>query len=230
MDYFVGKLGVIGWFLGLVVILPSLIAYVLGLSFSLDVTILRDTFPLLVACLAYGAIVVVSAGTLMLALSSLSRNSRYVALFWVVLWFVSGIVATILTGVDSDQRRSRLYQAQHAARQARQPGGNVALAREEARRAQEAFYADELLAMKDNWRPTVSYTANLSRVGQRLLDVDSAWLKLSELQPPSHRDQFLLGTLGPQYPWYWSAGVLAALLGLSACILNFRVRSLDRLK
>src|SRR5262249_42794997 len=154
--------------------------------------------------------------------------SRYVALFWVVLWFVSGIVAGILTGVDADQRRSRLYQAQHAARQARQPGGNV-LAREEARRAQAEFYAAQLEASRDNWRPMVSYTANLSRVGQRLLDVDSAWLKLSELQPPGlNRDQFLLGTLGPQYPWYWSAGVLAALLGLSACILNFRVRSLDR--
>jgi ABC-2 type transport system permease protein len=225
VDYFVGKLGVIGWFLGLVVILPSLIAYVLGLLFSLDVTILRDTFPLLVACLAYGAIVVVSAGSLMLALSSLSRNSRYVALFWVVLWFVSGIVASILLGVDQSERRMAHFRAQQAAHR---PGAKP-FAREEARRAQEAFYAEELRA-KDNWRPMVSYTANLSRVGQRLLDVDSAWLKLSELQPPGHRDQFLLGTLGPQYPWYWSAGVLAALLGLSACILNFRVRSLDRLK
>ena len=50
------------------------------------------------------------------------------------------------------------------------------------------------------------------------------------LYPPEERDQFLLSTLGPQYPWYWSAGVLAILLGLSACILNYRVRSLDRLR
>jgi hypothetical protein len=76
----------------------------------------------------------------------------------------------------------------------------------------------------------VSYTANLSRVGQRLLDVDAAWVELSRLRPPGERDQFLLDNLGPQYPWYWSAGMLAALLGLSACILNYRVRSLDRLK
>ena len=27
--------------------------------------------------------------------------------------------------------------------------------------------------------------------------------------------------MGPQYPWYWSAAVLAGLFGLSACILNF---------
>ena len=34
----------------------------------------------------------------------------------------------------------------------------------------------------------------------------------------------------PQYPWYWSATVLTVLFGLSVCLLNYRVRSLDRLK
>jgi ABC-2 type transport system permease protein len=233
IDYFLGKLGIIAWFLGMVVILPSLLAYALGLLFSLDVTILWDTFPLLVACLAYGAVVVVSAGSLMLALSALSRNSRYVALSWVALWFVTGIVASILSSVDGDQRRSRLYREQHAARQAQQPGAKPADQRawqEAAQKAQADFYTEELRAARGNWRPMVSYTANLSRVGQRLLDVDAAWVRLSELQPPAARDQFLLSTLGPQYPWYWSAGVLVTLLGLSACILNIRVRSLDRLR
>jgi hypothetical protein len=35
--------------------------------------------------------------------------------------------------------------------------------------------------------------------------------------------------MGPQFPWYWSAGVLVGLFGLSACILNL-VKSLDKLK
>ena len=34
----------------------------------------------------------------------------------------------------------------------------------------------------------------------------------------------------PQYPWIWSAGVLAGLLGLSLWILSTRVKSLDRLR
>ncbi|MFO0846122.1 MAG: hypothetical protein U0797_27695 [Gemmataceae bacterium] len=240
IDYFVGKLGVIAWFLALVVILPSLLAYALGLLFSLDVTILWDTLPLLAACLAYGAVVVVSSGTLMLALSSLSRNSRYVALFWVALWFVSGIVASILTGIEGDQRRSRLYRQQQAARQAlplagkpRNPEKALAeqrVAQEAARKAMDEFKEGERRAAQGNWRPMVSYTGNLSRVGQRLLDVDAAWVKVSQFQPPEAREQFLLNTLGPQYPWYWSAGLLAALFGLSACTLNVRVRSLDRLR
>jgi ABC-2 type transport system permease protein len=230
IDYFLGKLGVIGWFLGMVVIVPSLIAYVLGLLFSLDITILWDTFPLLLACLAYGAVIVLSAGMLMLALSSLSRNSRYIALFWMALWFVGGIVASILDGVATDQRRVRSYRNQAAHYQQPRTPAEQRAWQEKFQKAQADFYAEELQAAQSNWRPLVSYTANLSRIGQKLLDTDGAWKKWSLLKPPETRDAFLLGSLGPQYPWYWSAGVLAALLGLSAWILNLRVRSLDRLR
>jgi hypothetical protein len=44
------------------------------------------------------------------------------------------------------------------------------------------------------------------------------------------RDRFLLDQLGPQYPWYWSAAVLAALFALSVWILKRSIKSLDRLK
>ena len=96
IDYFLGKLGVIVAFLGMVIIVPSLAAYVLGLLFSLDITIVRDTFGILLASIAYGLVIAVSAGLLILALSSLSRNSRYVALFWLGIWFVSSTVSGVL--------------------------------------------------------------------------------------------------------------------------------------
>ena len=75
----------------------------LGLLFSLDITIVRDTFAMLLASIAYGLVIAVSAGLLMLALSSLSRNSRYVALFWLAVWFVSGIVGTSLEAVEAQR-------------------------------------------------------------------------------------------------------------------------------
>jgi ABC-2 type transport system permease protein len=238
IDYFVGKLGVIGWFLSLVIILPSLIAYVLGLLFSLDITIVRDTFRLLLACLAFGGVVMLSAGTLMLALSSLSRNSRYIALFWVGLWFVTSIVGGILNGVNEEQRRfedSRKVAGSQAAAQPRNkplnPEDRVAEqhARDEAmQKVAEEIQEDDLRADQANWRWLPSYSANLSRVGQELLSTDAAKAKIAKLYGPHVHLEFLAH--GPQYPWYWSAGVLAVLFGLSACILNFRVRSLDRLK
>jgi ABC-2 type transport system permease protein len=210
-DYFLGKLGVIVAFLAMVIIVPSLIAYVLGLLFSLDITIVRDTFGILLASIAYGLVIALSAGFLILALSSLSRNSRYIALFWLGIWIVSSTLSGILGEIDREQRV-------HQARRAVQEAGR------------EDIPADELLAAKTNWRPLVSYTANLSRVGQHLLGTDACWDKLSQLQPVSQRRQFLLEFQGAQYPWYWSAVVLAGLLGLSVCILNFAIKSLDRLR
>jgi ABC-2 type transport system permease protein len=240
IDYFVGKLGVIGWFLGTVVILPSLIAYVLGLLFSLDITIVRDTWPLLLACLAYGAVIVVSAGTLILALSSLSRNSRYIALFWVALWFVTAIVANILNEVNSQQRGFAQRQMQAAVNPFQQefgkkmtPEQQAALQRammEWAKKMRDDSEAEELHAAQTNWRPLVSYTGNLSRIREQLLGTDTVWEELSKLEPAEARHSFLMRNLGPQYPWHWSAGILAALFGLSTWILHFRVRSLDRLR
>lgn len=239
IDYFLGKLGVVVVFLGLVLVVPSVIAYVLGLLFSLDLSILRDTFQLLLACVAYGAVMSVSAGLLILALSALSRNSRYVGLFWLAVWFVSSIVGTVLAEVNREHRTHqtvrRMRDAEReamVAQPSRPPDGqrNVVAPRVPQRDLWAEIQREEREAAKTDWRPMVSYTANLSRVGRRWLGADASWVKMAETVPAEQRDQFLLENMGPQYPWYWSAAVLAGLLGLSVCILNFRVRSLDRLK
>jgi len=211
IDYFLGKLGVIVAFVGMVMIVPSIAAYVLGMLFSLDITIVRDTLGLLLAVIAYGLVIAVSAGMLVLALSSLSRNSRYIALLWLGIWFVSGITATVLDEVDRQQRMH----------EAGQPGSFL--------RSSEVAAA-ELEAAKTNWRPLVSYATNLERIGQELLGTDACWERLAQLQPLGQRDVFLSANFGLRYPWYWSAAVLAALLGLSACILKYSIKSLDRLK
>src|SRR4029078_1393726 len=47
IDYFVGKLGVIVALISAVIIVPSVFAYLFGLLFSLDITIIRDTSRIL---------------------------------------------------------------------------------------------------------------------------------------------------------------------------------------
>ena len=240
IDYFLGKLGVVVVFLGSVLVVPSVIAYVLGLLFSLDLTIVRDTFRLLLACVGYGAVMSVSAGLLILALSSLSRNSRYVGLFWLAIWFVSSIVGTVVAAVNQEHRAQQQYrrayeadQAARAAAQARTPEERQRHAMEQQavyRNAWQEVQRERLEASRTDWRPLLSYTANLSRIGRHWLGADASWERLAQTVPAGERDRFLLENTGPQYPWYWSAAVLAGLLGLSVCILNFRVRSLDRLK
>jgi ABC-2 type transport system permease protein len=226
LDYFAGKLGVIAVYLSAVMIIPVLLAYGIGVAFSLDPLVLRDTWRVLVGSLLLAVIVVVSAGTLILAISSLSRNSRYVGAMWIGIWMISEISAGVL-----DQTIHR------------------------------------------EWCPLLSYTANLGRVREALLDTGTAWHKVDVLfrksrdqilragrpgpfgrgrkgfnvsvdqrppalppPPPSPREADGTSRGGqdaeqtPSYPWQWSAGVLAGLAALSLWILATRVRSLDRLR
>ena len=239
IDYFMGKLGVIGAFLGMVLIIPSIVAYVLGLLFSLDLSIIPDTLPLLAASVGYGIVMTLSTGLFILALSSLTRNSRYIALFWLAVWFISSVVGGVLASVDQEHRRHAAYR-RSAEISVAQPNANRPPADRQREQAahmadtrqmrQQEWLAEEQQAAKSNWRPMVSYTANLSRIGQAMLNTDAAWRKLSLNKPAEERDRFLLENLGSQYPWYWSAAVILGLMGLSACILNFRIKSLDRLK
>src|SRR6185437_8105204 len=111
-----------------------------------------DTARVLAASVAFGAIVVVSAGLLMLALSSLSRNSRYVGAMWLGFWFISSMASGVLEG---------------------------------------AVHAD--------WCPLVSYTRNLNRVRDALLDAGTAWDRVTSLTEVSPREipGFGGGPFGP---------------------------------
>jgi ABC-2 type transport system permease protein len=223
IDYFLGKLGVIVAFIGMVIIIPAVVAYVLGMLFSLDITIVRDTYRILLASVAYGLLIAVSSGMLMLALSSLSRNSRYVALFWLCIWLVSFTVSAILEQVDYQQRRSQAWSAVQT------PG--VATSRRANRQNfEEALLNDVQAAAKSNWRPLISYRANLARLGGQMLGTNASVEKLAQLQPRQFGPGFIQRAMGTQYPWYWSAVVLAALFGLSVCILKLSIKSLDRLR
>jgi ABC-2 type transport system permease protein len=235
VDYFVGKLGIIATFVGMVTVVPSLIAYVLGLLFSLDITIVRDTFPLLLSSIAYGLVIAVSAGLFMLALSSLSRNSRYIGLSWIGICFVGYLVALFLNGMDEEQRQIESRRAMAHQRASLQPQSpeqaqKERLAADAHQKALEDTQSEEVRANKTNWRWLVSYVDNLTRVGRHLLGTQACWEKLSELRSSSDRESFMQEHAGPRYPWYWSAAVLAGIFGLSVCILNFRVKSLDRLR
>src|SRR5262245_11077344 len=235
IDYFLGKLGVIAVFLGAIMVAPAIIAWLLGVIFSLDFGVIKDTFGIMLASVISGVVVVLSAGTLMLALSSLSRNSRYVGAFWIGIWFVSGSVAGILSAfhVESIRREAFAAAMQDQPRFDRPPPGQRPTreyidAMNKARDASLQHYAD---AIRDDWRPVLSYTANLMRLESWLMDTSGALGPLfGVFTRGGNADVAVAAVAGPQYPWYWSAGVLAGIFGLSVWILRTRVKSLDRLK
>jgi ABC-2 type transport system permease protein len=283
VDYFAGKLGVVGFFLGSTVVVPALAAYLLGLAFSLDLSVIRDTHRIVWASLGYGLVIIVSAGTLMLALSALSRRTIYVGLTWAGLCFVSLTVSSILVGIRSETMRRHVIRERMsrwaeenppppgiqmhpghpypiirnpAFYDAQRPGGPGASPEVEEQRRWYRAWSEAHLRARDeadvvvaeerrrDWLPLCSYPTNLERMGEWLLDTDSAWVAFGRAQRP--RPVFLPGAevmmLEPaneraladsrawQYPWYWSAGTLAGLALLSALVLTRQVKSLDRLK
>jgi ABC-type transport system involved in multi-copper enzyme maturation permease subunit len=108
VDYFCGKLGVIGFFLAATILVPALAAYVLGVGFSLDLSVVRDTYRILLASILYSIVILISAGTLMLALSSLSRRTIYVGLAWVGFWFISSTTSSVLIGIRAETARHQV--------------------------------------------------------------------------------------------------------------------------
>src|SRR5579875_715629 len=56
LDYFLGKMGVIGALVASVAVGPALFAYLVGVCFSFDLSVVKDTYPVLLASVAYGLI------------------------------------------------------------------------------------------------------------------------------------------------------------------------------
>jgi ABC-2 type transport system permease protein len=279
LDYLLGKLGVIGVLVAAVAVGPAVFAYLVGVGFSLDLGVVRDTYPVLLASAGYGLVITLSVGTLILAMSSLSRRSLYVGIAWAGLWLISGTVGSILTAFHRETLHQELVQGEMAGwleknpppqgvemrgpypifgpRPAgrKPPGQNREVDRwfrgwaEAYQQAQDRVQPREAEALRNDWRPLCSYVANLERIGDRLLGTDGAWVTFGRAAERSRaaleRGPFGLGgararppvnehrladEMVPQYPWVWSAGVLAGLVGLSTWTLTRRVRSLDRLR
>ena len=285
-DYFAGKLGVIGYFLAATVVIPAIGAYLLGLAFSLDLSVIRDTHRLIWSGLLYGLIITASAGTLMLALSSLSRRSIYVGLAWAGFVFLTHMLSSALVGIHGDDSRQKivqeglqtwirdhpppqgvemsgLYPRNRYIAPARPLGGVIPAVNADVRardkwmeswslvynRLNTEAQSSRIVASSTDWRPVLSYGTNLDRMGDWLLDTDSAWVLLGRtierpraaLGPLARgggvpvpagpaNDRMLADRMSLQYPWYWSAGTLAGLGLFSMVVLARRVKSLDRLK
>lgn len=294
LDYFLGKLGVIGALVASVAVGPAVFAYVVGLAFCLDLSVVKDTYPILLASVAYGLVITLSAGTLILAMSSLTRRSLYIGITWAGLWIISSMVGGILTEIHRNSVRNdirimemdrwfdqhpppqgarinriRNHQSPVMHRDPKTGKYQLAGLRPEQGKEGERWFqtwaraqvqawetaqTETGAAMRGNWRPLCSYVANLERMADLLLETDSAWVNIGRgvergrraaferglraapfrrgaaRELPASNERQLADQMVPQYPWWWSAGVLAGLLGLSTWTLTRRVKSLDRLR
>jgi len=103
-EYIAGKLAILMTYLGVATLAPSLLLVLMQMAFSGSTAIVRD-HPWLPAALAVAAIirVAVSSAT-MLALSSLSRSARYVAILYTgVVFFAEAMYGVLLFVIGSNR-------------------------------------------------------------------------------------------------------------------------------
>ncbi len=104
LEYIAGKLGVLLLYLALVTVVPALLLLVMQVVLSGSVGLVVDTPTLVPAIVVASAIRVVVPAVTMLALSSLSNSTRYVALMYTGVIFFSEAMYGVLTFVTGSSR------------------------------------------------------------------------------------------------------------------------------
>jgi ABC-type transport system involved in multi-copper enzyme maturation permease subunit len=104
MEYIIGKLTVLAVFLAWVTVLPALLLLVLQVMFSGSIQFLKDNAFLIPAVTLASLLRVLVAAFTMLALSSLSKSSRYVAVMYTGVIFFTDAVYGVLRLITGSSR------------------------------------------------------------------------------------------------------------------------------
>ena len=103
-EYIAGKLAILVLFLVSVTFLPAMMLLVTQAMFAGDLTFVRNNIYLVPAITLYSVLLVLLASTTMLALSSMSKSSRFVAVMYAGLFFFTLALFTTLRGITGSTK------------------------------------------------------------------------------------------------------------------------------
>jgi ABC-2 type transport system permease protein len=98
-EYIAGKLAILFIFLVAVTFLPAMMLLLTQAAFAGNLTFIRNNIYLLPAITLFSLIQVLLAATTMLALSSMSKSSRFVAVMYAGLFFFTTALFNALRGI-----------------------------------------------------------------------------------------------------------------------------------
>ena len=98
-EYVFGKLAILMAFLALVTWLPAIVLLVVQISFAGNFTFFRNNVFLFPAITVFSFVQVTAVATAMLALSSLSKSSRYVGILYAAVLFFTQAIYGVLYAV-----------------------------------------------------------------------------------------------------------------------------------
>jgi ABC-2 type transport system permease protein len=105
-EYIFGKLAILMFFLLLVTWVPAIVLLIVQISFAGNFTFLRNNLYLFPAITVFSFIMVTMVAAAMLALSSLSKSSRYVAILYSAVIFFTQAIYGVLSVVTRSTRLS----------------------------------------------------------------------------------------------------------------------------
>jgi ABC-2 type transport system permease protein len=88
-DYVLGKLMVVAVFVAMVTLVPAMLLYVVAVILEKSLRVVAETWPVICAIVAGHLLITLVTGVPVLACSSLSRRSGYVAAAWAALLIAS---------------------------------------------------------------------------------------------------------------------------------------------
>ncbi len=108
-EYILGKSAVVWFFLGVIVTLPAMILYVVGVLLSPSLGVVSETWDIPLRILAASAVLVVPTTALAMSYSSLTSESRYASFAWFATWVMGFVSYQFLTwmGVSEVPRGRR---------------------------------------------------------------------------------------------------------------------------
>ncbi len=104
IEYIAGKIAILMTFLALVTVVPGLLLLIMQVSFAANLEFVR-TYPAVVPAVILSSLVrVIVSAFAMLALSSLSKSTRYVAILYAGLIFFTESIFGMLWGITGSTR------------------------------------------------------------------------------------------------------------------------------
>lgn len=110
LEYIVGKLGIVAFFLFAVGVAPSMILYGAGLLLSPSLDVLLTTWDIPVRILLAAMFFIVPTSLVALAFSSMTTESRYAGFAWFAIWIVGHVTYSALVtmaAMDYNQSQSK---------------------------------------------------------------------------------------------------------------------------
>ena len=100
-EYITGKSAVIWSFLSMIVTIPALILYLIGVLLSPDLSVVAETWDIPIRILAASVVLVVPTTALAICYSSCTSESRYASFAWFATWIMGFVAYQVLTTMNA---------------------------------------------------------------------------------------------------------------------------------